>query len=234
MICKLFFESRECINLFIDMVRVSTVILLCIICIFMTSCNTEEPPPEPEPAVIVKTYDWLLEDDGSPFFIDIDGNGLIDYTITITIDHRTGFDKAIFRLKGEISGIYTSSIYAPLKILTESELCNVFYTTVLAATIFESEDSLGNHLDPQWRFTGDFHHGQSCVSPSCSCPTTDSDITYIPVDGRIGYIGLRFIIKNRKHFAWMEVENMQTIPEQYTLKRIAYNRFPEATISIPQ
>lgn len=214
----------------IDLLRIC-----CLMALLFQACKEEERPPEPLPAVIYKQYDKAIVQDGSPFLLDVDSNGRIDYTLTVTIDEQQGYDKAIFRLKGEIFGIYTSSIYAPLWELSESEQCNVFYSSVLAAANFEPGDSISNALGDNWRFTGDFHHGQSCLSPSCPCPVPSSDITYVPIEkGSIGYVGLRFIIRNRKHYAWIELEHSATTGQEYVIRRIAYNRFPEQSIPIPQ
>jgi len=48
-----------------------------------------------------------------------------------------------------------------------------------------------------------------------------------------GYLAIRFLIRQRKHFGWLELQRSVGEGKSYTLKRIAYNRFYEKPIAVP-
>jgi len=200
-------------------------ILLLFTIVLVFSCKTDELIPV-RPALIIHDIQLDLPPSENSYAIDLDSNGFVDFNLLVheyTGDFNT---KLIMRMQGVISSPFTTVIHGNLRELNSAEQCNVTYESILEPTIFQSGDSIGSNLDLKWYLIGDFHHSQLCGGGGCACADPDSDITYVPIaQGDTGYVAVRFLIRQRKHYGWLEIERSATDEMAYTITRIAYNRF---------
>lgn len=195
----------------------------------LTQCKQEDVVP-PRPALIIKTPELSLTAAEVAYPIDIDSNGFVDFNLLAHAD--AAGNKLIYRLQGVISSPYTTVVHGRLRELSEQQQCDFSYTSILEPTVFSSGDTIGEALPLQWYLIGDFHHFQICDSGDCACSAGESSVQYLPIAvGETAYLGVRFIIRKRKHYGWLEVSRQSA--SEYTIGRMAYNRFAGMPAPIP-
>lgn len=188
----------------------------------LSSCKQESYIPVLLPDVVYQDIGVKINAGSPPLEIDVDDDDNPEYTFLVSSQETNGRTRQLFRLQGSIQGILTSVVHSRARLYDEVEGCNTADPYALEAMVFRSGDTVDEELD-NWRMVGDFHLYDNCFGPECACTDASSVLDYRPLErGEIGYLILRFIRLERKHFAWIEIERLDQEEVAFLVKRVAW------------